>query len=108
MLSRMISLRGALKAQGRSLSLCHSDSNIYGIALDFALATCIREWADNDQRGFIEYRLGIGNILESHTYGRCYAMTVGSFPHSANVAHSGCLPAMMFTIFAAFPNVALS
>ena len=85
----------------RPVSLANSDSKICESALGRPLAEALSTWACADQRGFVEGRMLVDNIIEIDTYSRIAALTMEGSRASTN------RPAMSFFDFAAaFPSVA--
>ena len=94
----------------RPVSLANSDSKICEIALDKPLARAMAPWASWDQRGFLEARMMVDNVIEIDTHGRIAALTANQGKN-----HSMDVPGMeqskfavmaFFDFAAAFPSVA--
>ena len=94
----------------RPVSLANSDSKICEIALNKPLANAMKQWACPEQRGFVEGRMIVDNVLEIDTYGRICSIAASSNGKDTRSACPGDvsrLPAMLFSDFAAaFPSVA--
>ena len=101
----LIVARGA--EDTRPVSLPNSDSKICEIALNKPLAKAVEQGACLEQRGFIEGRMLVDNVLEIDTYGRICSIATRSHAKeskSASPVEERRLPAMLFSDFAAaFP-----
>ena len=92
------------------VSLANSDSKICEIALNKPLAKAVEQGACLEQRGFVEGRMLVDNVLEIDEYGRICSITTRSHAKESKRAspkEESRLPAMLFSDFAAaFPSVA--
>ena len=82
----------------RPVSLSNSDSKLCESAMVQPLAGAVQDWACEDQRGFMEGRIIVDNVIEVETYSRILAL------ESDGVTS---LPALaLFDFASAFPSVA--
>ena len=89
----------------RPVSLANSDSKICEIALGKPLAGALASWASPDQRGFLEGRMMVDNVIEIDTYGRIATLAGGSWHEHAG-RHTSLAVMAFFDFAAAFPSLA--
>ena len=90
----------------RPVSLANSDSKICESALNIPLARAVGDWAACDQRGFLQDRRMVDNIIEMDTYQRIISLSTRRHPDTQTSNGIGRAILAFFDFAAAFPSVA--
>ena len=90
----------------RPVSLANSDSKICESALNKPLARAVGTWAASEQRGFLQDRMMVDNVIEMDTYGRIISLYTEQHPGTKTSNDIGRAVMAFFDFAMAFPSVA--